>query len=96
MLTRAVLSLLSKERAVYGLRNGDYERYRCAHPPRSFLPLLKVCSNSRHCANKLHRLRQVSGLTCGKGKVFKKPPPLTASIIKDVKYGSHFKYPETS
>ena len=27
-LTVPVLQLLSKERGVYGLRNGDYERYR--------------------------------------------------------------------
>ena len=62
----SVLSLLSKERGVYGIRNGDHERYQ------------------RHCSNKIHRLRQVSGLTCGKGKTYKKPAALTKETIKDV------------
>ncbi|ORY27371.1 hypothetical protein BCR39DRAFT_469451 [Naematelia encephala] len=66
-LSFKVLSLLSKERGIYGLRNGDHERYR------------------HHCANKLHRLRQVSGLTSGKGKAYKKPPPLTKEAVKDVR-----------
>jgi signal recognition particle subunit SRP68 len=38
-----------------------------------------------HCANKLHRLRQVTGLTSGKGKVYKKPASLTGETVKDVK-----------
>ncbi|WVQ92836.1 hypothetical protein IAS59_006653 [Cryptococcus gattii] len=61
-----VLSLLSKERAVYGLRNGDHERYR------------------RHCSNKVHRLRQVTGATCGK-KTYKAPPNIEVESIKDVR-----------
>ena len=39
----------------------------------------------RHCANKLHRLRQVTGTTNGKGKTFKKAPSLTGETVKDVK-----------
>ncbi|WVF66331.1 hypothetical protein IAT40_001071 [Kwoniella sp. CBS 6097] len=66
-LSFKLLSTLSKERAVYGLRNGDFERYR------------------RHCANKIHRLRQVTGNTCGKGKTYKAPPKLDATIVKDVR-----------
>lgn len=62
-----VLKLLSQERGVYGLRNGDNERYR------------------RHCSNKLHRLRQVTGTTSGKGKVYKKPAPIAEGNVKDVK-----------
>ncbi|WWD22836.1 hypothetical protein CI109_107330 [Kwoniella shandongensis] len=66
-LSFKLLSLLSKERAVYGLRNGDNERYR------------------RHCANKIHRLRQVTGSTCGKGKVYKAPATVDANSVKDIK-----------
>ncbi|OCF43801.1 signal recognition particle subunit SRP68 [Kwoniella heveanensis CBS 569] len=66
-LSFKLLSTLSKERAVYGLRNGDFERYR------------------RHCANKVHRLRQVTNNTCGKGKTYKTPPKLDASTVKDVR-----------
>ncbi|ORX34986.1 hypothetical protein BD324DRAFT_633498 [Kockovaella imperatae] len=66
-LSFGVLSLLSKERGVYGIRNGDHERYQ------------------RHCSNKIHRLRQVSGLTCGKGKVYKKPVAITKDTVKDVR-----------
>ncbi|WRT63535.1 uncharacterized protein IL334_000440 [Kwoniella shivajii] len=66
-LSFPLLSLLSKERAVYGLRNGDHERYR------------------RHCANKIHRLRQVTGQTCGKGKTYKSPPKLDTDSVKDVR-----------
>lgn len=40
---------------------------------------------SRHCANKLHRLRQVTGLTNGKGKQFKKAPAVTAETATDVR-----------
>ncbi|OWZ49567.1 signal recognition particle subunit SRP68 [Cryptococcus neoformans c45] len=61
-----VLSLLSKERAVYGLRNGDHERYR------------------RHCSNKVHRLRQVTGTTCGK-KTYKAPSKIEVESVKDVR-----------
>ncbi|KAK8844612.1 hypothetical protein IAR55_006459 [Kwoniella newhampshirensis] len=67
-LSFKLLSLLSKERAVYGLRNGDHERYR------------------RHCANKIHRLRQVTGTTCGKGKVYKAPAQIDIGTIKDIKH----------
>jgi hypothetical protein len=42
-------------------------------------------TNRRHCANKLHRLRQVTGTTNGKGKTFKKAPGLTGETVKDVK-----------
>ncbi|WVQ85217.1 hypothetical protein IAT38_007382 [Cryptococcus sp. DSM 104549] len=63
-----VLSLLSKERAIYGLRNGDHERYR------------------RHCANKVHRFRQVTGTTCGKGKTYKSPAKVDVATIKDVRH----------
>lgn len=63
----AVLSLLSKERGVYGLRNGDYDKYR------------------RHCSNKIHRLRVVTGSTCGKHKVYKKPGPINKETVKDIK-----------
>ncbi|WVQ93952.1 hypothetical protein IAU59_001030 [Kwoniella sp. CBS 9459] len=66
-LSIKLLSTLSKERAVYGLRNGDFERYR------------------RHCANKIHRLRQVTNSTCGKGKTYKAPPKLDAATVKDVR-----------
>ncbi|WWC85681.1 uncharacterized protein L201_000547 [Kwoniella dendrophila CBS 6074] len=66
-LSFPLLSLLSKERAVYGLRNGDHERYR------------------KHCANKIHRLRQITGQTCGKGKQYKSPPKLDINSIKDVR-----------
>ncbi|WVR03290.1 hypothetical protein IAU60_000281 [Kwoniella sp. DSM 27419] len=66
-LSFKLLSILSKERAVYGLRNGDHERYR------------------RHCANKIHRLRQVTGSTCGKGKTYKTPAKVDASGVKDVR-----------
>ncbi|ODN80460.1 hypothetical protein L202_02700 [Cryptococcus amylolentus CBS 6039] len=65
-LSFRVLSLLSKERAVYGLRNGDHQRYR------------------KHCANKIHRLRQVTGAACGK-KTFKAPPKLEVASTKDVR-----------
>ncbi|WVQ74049.1 hypothetical protein IAR50_003631 [Cryptococcus sp. DSM 104548] len=61
-----VLGLLSKERAVYGLRNGDHQRYR------------------KHCANKIHRLRQVTGAACGK-KTFKAPPKVEVASIKDAR-----------
>ncbi|GMK54653.1 hypothetical protein CspeluHIS016_0112390 [Cutaneotrichosporon spelunceum] len=67
-LSFKALNLLSRERAVYGLRNGDYERYR------------------HHCANKLHRLRQVTGLTNGKGKQFKKARAVTAETATDVRH----------
>ena len=62
-----VLSLLSRERGVYGLRNGDHERYR------------------RHCANKIHRFRQTTGSTFGKGKTVKKPVEPTKETIKDTR-----------
>jgi signal recognition particle subunit SRP68 len=39
-----------------------------------------------HCSNKLHRLRQVTGLTSGKGKVYKKPAAITDVTVKDVRY----------
>lgn len=52
---------------MYGLRNGDHERYR------------------RHCANKIHRLRQVTGTTSGKGKVYKKPAEVTAEGVVDAR-----------
>lgn len=42
-------------------------------------------TSRRHCANKLHRLRQVTGLTNGKGKTFKKAAGLTGESVKDVK-----------
>lgn len=42
-------------------------------------------TNRRHCANKIHRLRQVTGFTNGKGKTFKKAPALTGENVKDVK-----------
>ncbi|WWC97187.1 hypothetical protein V866_004066 [Kwoniella sp. B9012] len=67
-LSFPLLSLLSKERAVYGLRNGDHERYR------------------RHCTNKIHRLRQTTGQTCGKGKQYKAPPKLDIEAIKDIRH----------
>ncbi|KAL7422851.1 signal recognition particle subunit srp68 [Cryptotrichosporon argae] len=67
-LSFKVLDLLSKERAAYGLRNGDHVRYR------------------KHCANKLHRLRQVTGLTSGKGKTYKKPAAVTAETVTDVRH----------
>ena len=53
---------------MYGLRNGDHERYR------------------RHCANVLHRLRQVTGLTNGKGKQYKKAPEVTKETATGVKH----------
>lgn len=42
-------------------------------------------NGSHHCANKVHRLRQVTGLTNGKGKVFKKAAPVTAETATDVR-----------
>lgn len=42
-------------------------------------------TSRRHCANKIHRLRQVTGLTSGKGKVYKKPAGITGETVKDVK-----------
>ncbi|EAU93341.1 hypothetical protein CC1G_08654 [Coprinopsis cinerea okayama7 len=37
----------------------------------------------KHCANRTHRLRSSLKMTHGKGKDFKKLPPLTNEIIKD-------------
>ena len=71
LVLMAVLSLLSKERGVYGLRNGDYDKYR------------------RHCSNKIHRLRVVTGSTCGKHKVYKKPGPINKETVKDIKCVNH-------
>ncbi|KIM61928.1 hypothetical protein SCLCIDRAFT_1215538 [Scleroderma citrinum Foug A] len=36
-----------------------------------------------HCANRTHRLRSTLKMTHGKGREFKKPPPLTMEVIKD-------------
>lgn len=52
--------------------------------PRS-LPIARADS-SHHCANKLHRLRQSTGLTNGKGKQFKAAPALTPETVKDAKH----------
>ena len=49
-----------------------------------YSPVQKLMDR-RHCANKLHRLRQVTGTTNGKGKTFKKAPSLTGETVKDVK-----------
>jgi signal recognition particle subunit SRP68 len=46
---------------------------------------MQTLTDRRHCANKLHRLRQVTGTTNGKGKNFKKAPGLTGETVKDVK-----------
>jgi hypothetical protein len=46
---------------------------------------VRLLTCRRHCSNKLHRLRQVTGLTSGKGKVYKKPAPVTLESVKDVK-----------
>ena len=51
--------------------------------PRSRLTQFGI--SSHHCTNKLHRLRQVTGFACGKGKTFKKPPHLTENNVKDVR-----------
>ncbi|KAG8889510.1 hypothetical protein FRB98_003984 [Tulasnella sp. 332] len=40
-------------------------------------------ANRKHCANKVHRLRQVLKITHGKGKDFKTPPPVPLESIKD-------------
>ncbi|KAF7306397.1 Signal recognition particle subunit SRP68 [Mycena indigotica] len=37
----------------------------------------------KHCANRTHRLRSTLKLTHGKGREFKKLPPLTPEIVKD-------------
>ncbi|KAJ6626981.1 hypothetical protein B0H10DRAFT_1997510 [Mycena sp. CBHHK59/15] len=37
----------------------------------------------KHCANRTHRLRSTLKMTHGKGREFKKLPPLTTEIIKD-------------
>ncbi|KAG9025709.1 hypothetical protein FRB95_009849 [Tulasnella sp. JGI-2019a] len=37
----------------------------------------------KHCANKVHRLRQVLKITHGKGKEFKIPPPVALENLKD-------------
>jgi hypothetical protein len=51
----------------------------------SYNALAQTLIDRRHCANKLHRLRQVTGTTNGKGKTFKKAPGLTGETVKDVK-----------
>ncbi|KAL4069221.1 hypothetical protein J3A83DRAFT_4249669 [Scleroderma citrinum] len=37
----------------------------------------------KHCANRTHRLRSTLKMTHGKGREFKKLPPLTTEVIKD-------------
>ena len=37
----------------------------------------------KHCGNRTHRLRSTLKMTHGKGKDFKKLPPLTTDIIKE-------------
>jgi signal recognition particle subunit SRP68 len=37
----------------------------------------------KHCANRTHRLRSSLKMTHGKGRDFKKLPPLNPDIIKD-------------
>ncbi|KAJ7226111.1 hypothetical protein GGX14DRAFT_423922 [Mycena pura] len=37
----------------------------------------------KHCANRTHRLRSTLKMTHGKGRDFKKLPPLTTEIVKD-------------
>ncbi|KAJ7451137.1 hypothetical protein FB451DRAFT_1284815 [Mycena latifolia] len=37
----------------------------------------------KHCANRTHRLRSTLKMTHGKGREFKKLPPLTPEIVKD-------------
>lgn len=43
-------------------------------------------SGRKHCASKVHRLRQVTQTTSGKGKVYKKPPPITEASVKDSRW----------
>lgn len=78
-----VLNLLSRERGVYGLRNGDHERYRYVSGLGVVLGVADELR--RHCANKVHRLRQVTGQTSGKGKVYKKPAEVTAESVVDAR-----------
>lgn len=42
--------------------------------------------HSKHCANRTHRLRSTLKMTHGKGKEFKKLPPLNPDNVKDVQY----------
>ena len=39
----------------------------------------------QHCSNKVHRLRKVTGLSCGKNKTYKQPAPINKETVKDVR-----------
>ena len=53
--------------------------------PQRFQQVM-LTSPRHHCANKIHRLRQVTGNTSGKGKMYKNPIPTTPESIKDIRY----------
>lgn len=42
----------------------------------------------KHCANRTHRLRSTLKITHGKGREFKKTPPITQDNIKDGQFVS--------
>lgn len=52
----------------------------------ALLPRTLADLNRNHCSSKLHRLRQVTGLTSGKGKVYKQPAPVTLETANDVRW----------
>lgn len=65
-------------------------------PVRS-LPMAEICQPNfmlyrNHCANKTHRLRSTLKMTHGKGRDFKKLPPLTLQNIKDGQYVDRYSY----
>ncbi|KAG6891905.1 hypothetical protein C0992_002945, partial [Termitomyces sp. T32_za158] len=53
-----------------------------------FHPIPLTCpdpiQSSKHCANRTHRLRSTLKMTHGKGRDFKKLPPITPENTKDL------------
>ena len=74
------LHLVNEQRSAHGLRYDDFHRYRWVWP----LPQdISNATDRNHCANRTHRLRSTLKLTHGKGREFKKLPPLTPDVIRD-------------
>lgn len=51
--------------------------------PSIFLDEDSLRWSSKHCANRTHRLRSSLKITHGKGKEFKKLPPITPEVVND-------------
>ena len=76
------LQLANEQRSAYGLRYNDFTRYRY-NPMALFDRNQLKLRYSKHCANRTHRLRSTLKITHGKGKDFKKLPPINPEAARD-------------